>query len=223
MSRRSRRADPPRVARSWAGDSPLPGAARERLHEAAARCVARGGLAALSMAAVAGEAGVSRPTVYRYFADRGALLDATLLFAGRALTDAIREQVRRHATPAEKAVEAVLFARAEVLRDPVLGAVWRATRLDAFAVAGVTRATAVDWSRHALEDLVQAAGWNREEADEAIETMLRMLLSLLAAPEPQRDESELRGFLARRLLPALGLTAKAHSSSAPSRRRSARR
>jgi hypothetical protein len=45
-----------------------------------------------------------------------------------------------------------------------------------------------------------------------------MLLSLLAAPEPRRDEAELRGFLARRLLPALGLAALP-----PQRRRAARR
>lgn len=196
-------------ARSWAGDSPLPGAARERLLEAAARCIARAGLAGLSMASVAEAAGVSRPTVYRYFPDRRALLEAALYRAGAALAGAIGEQVRRHRAPAEQAIEAVLFARAEVLRDPVLGALWNATVLDAFAVAGLTRAAAVDWSRHALGDLVQAAGWNREEADEAIETMLRMLLSLLAAPEPRRDEAALRAFLARRLLPALGLAAPA--------------
>jgi AcrR family transcriptional regulator len=214
----SRRADPPRAARSWSGDPPLVGAARERLLEAAARRVARGGLAGLSMAAVAEEAGVSRPTVYRYFADRRALLYAALFYAGRSLATALGEQLRRFATPAEKAVEAMLFARAEILRDPVLGALWGATVLDAFSVAGITRPSAVAWSRHALKDLIGAAGWHHDEADEAVETMLRMLLSLLAAPEPRRDEAELRGFLVRRLLPALGLAA-----SPPSRKRAPRR
>src|SRR5512139_2199198 len=128
-----------RPVRSWAGASPLPGAARERLLEAAARCIERDGIAGLSMAAVAEEAGVSRPTVYRYFADRRALLEATIFFAARALADAVGEQVRRRATPAEQAVEAVLFARTEILRDPVIGALWQATLLDAFAVAGITR------------------------------------------------------------------------------------
>jgi AcrR family transcriptional regulator len=218
MSVPSRRAD---AARAWSGDPPLAGAARERLLEAAARCAARGGLAGLSMAAVAEEAGVSRPTVYRYFADRRALLEATLFYAGRSLAGALGEQLRRHATPAEQAVEAMLFARAEILRDPVLGALWSATVLDAFSVAGITRRSAVDWSRHALKDLVQAAGWGREEADEAVETMLRMLLALLAAPEPRRDEAELRGFLARRLLPALGLAAPAVPPA--SRKRAPRR
>jgi AcrR family transcriptional regulator len=215
VSARARQPDPPRAVRSWAGDSPLPGAARERLLEAAARCVARDGLPALSMAAVAEEAGVSRPTVYRYFEDRRALLEATLFYAGRRLADAIGGELRRHATPAEKAVEAVLFVYTGIPRDPVLGALWGATLLDAFAVAGITRRTAIAWARQAVKDLVQAAGWEGAEADEAIETMLRMLLSLLAAPEPRRSEEELRAFLMRRLVPALGLAAPARTPARP--------
>ena len=34
------------------------------------------------------------------------------------------------------------FVLAEIPRDPVLGALWGATLLDAFAVAGITRPTA---------------------------------------------------------------------------------
>jgi AcrR family transcriptional regulator len=207
VSARSRRSAPPRAVRSWAGDSPLPGAARDRLLEAAARCVARDGLPGLTMAALAEEAGVSRPTVYRYFADRRTLLEATLFYAGRSLADALAEQLRRHTTPAEKAIEAMVFVLDEIPRNPVLGAVWGATLLDAFAVAGTTRPTAIAWAGQALEDLVDAARWDADEAAEAVETMLRMLLSLLAAPEPRRSEPELREFLGRRLVPALGLAA----------------
>jgi hypothetical protein len=53
--------------------------------------------------------------------------------------------------------------------------------------------------------MVEATGWNAEQADEAIEVMLRFVLSLLAAPEPRRSQAELRAFLERRLVPALGL------------------
>ena len=57
----------------------------------------------------------------------------------------------------------------------------------------------------ALEGLSAAAEWSEAEAREAIETMLRFTLSLLLAPEPHRGERALRGFLRRRLVPALGL------------------
>jgi AcrR family transcriptional regulator len=214
MSSRPRR-QPPRAprTRAWAGDPPtLHAAARERLLDAAARCVARDGMAGANVAAVAAEAGVSRPTVYRYFADRQALVEATMMHAGRDLTVRLGEHLRRFRAPAEMAVEAVCFVLREVPREPVLSAVWNEALLDAGAVASTTGRAAVAWSRRALQDLERAAGWSGAAADEAIEVMLRMLLSLLAAPEPRRSDAALRAFLMRRLVPALGL-APGRSSS----------
>jgi AcrR family transcriptional regulator len=188
-------------------------AARERLLEAAARCIARDGMASAHVAAVAAEAGVSRPTVYRYFADREALVEATMMHAGRDLAGRLGAHLRGFRTPAEMAVEAVCFVLQEIPREPVLGAVWSAALLDAGAVAGITRRPALAWSRSAVADLVRAAGWSGEAADEAVEVMLRMLLSLLAAPEPRRSAAALRAFLTRRLVPALGLAPSGRSST----------
>jgi AcrR family transcriptional regulator len=216
MSPRSLRHQPPRPTRTraWAGDPPtLHAAARERLLDAALCCVARDGMAGANIAAVAAEVGVSRPTVYRYFADRQALVEATLMHAGRDLGERLGERLRRFDAPAEMAVEAMCFVLHEIPREPVLGAMWTDASLDAEAVAGLTRRTAIDWSRAALQDLVRAAGWSGAAADEAVEVMLRMLLSLLAAPEPRRSGAALRAFLVRRLVPALGLVNSARSAS----------
>jgi AcrR family transcriptional regulator len=216
MSARPLRRRPPRArrTRAGAGDPPtLQADARERLLEAAVRCVARDGMAGANVAAVAAQAGVSRPTVYRYFADRQALVEATLMHAGRDLSERLRARLRGLGAPAEMAVEAMCFVLDEIRRDRVLGVMWTEAALDAGAVAGITRRPALDWSRDALRDLVRAAGWSDEAADEAVEVMLRMLLSLLAAPEPRRGDAALRGFLARRLVPALGLDARGRRPS----------
>jgi hypothetical protein len=90
---------------------------------------------------------------------------------------------------------------------------WSEAVLDASAVAMITRHPVIDWSRDAVKDLVRAAGWSAEAADEAVEVMLRMLLSLLAAPAPRRSDAALRAFLMRRLVPALGLATPGRSSS----------
>jgi AcrR family transcriptional regulator len=86
---------------------------------------------------------VSRPAVYRYFADRRALLGKTTLFyAGPLARGRDRRELRRHASPAEKAVEAVLFVHAQIARPGARRALGR-NLLDAFAIAGITRPTAV--------------------------------------------------------------------------------
>ena len=211
MSPRSLRRQPPRLirtrTRAWAGDPPaLHADARERLLDAAVRCITRDGMAGGNIAAVAAEAGVSRPTVYRYFADQRALVEETLLHAGRDLTKRLGARLRRLGAPAQMAVEAVRFVLREIPREPVLGAMWRDAVLDAVVIASITRRPVLDWSRDAVKDLVRAAGWSGEAADESVEVMLRMLLSLLAAPEPRRSDAALRAFLMRRLVPALGLS-----------------
>jgi len=216
MSTHRLRRQPPRPTRTraWAGDPPtLHAAARERLLDAAVRCIARGGMPGANIAAVAAEAGVSRPTVYRYFADQQALIDATLLHAARDLTERLGARLRELDAPAEMAVEAVRFVLREIPREPVLGAIWGTAALDASALASITRRPVLDGSRNAVKDLVRAAGWAGEAADEAVEAMLRMLLSLLAAPEPRRSDAALRAFLMRRLVPALDLSTPRRNSS----------
>jgi len=214
MSTHRLRRLPPRSTRAWAGHPPtLHAAARERLLDAAVRCIARDGMAGANIAAVAAEAGVSRPTVYRYVADQQALVEATLLHAARDLTERLGVRLRQLSAPAEMAVEAVRFVLREIPREPVLGAMWGEAALDTSAVASITRRPVLDWSRNAVNDLVRAAGWTGEAADEAVEVMLRMLLSLLAAPEPRRSDAALRAFLMRRLVPALDLPTPRRSPS----------
>jgi AcrR family transcriptional regulator len=193
----------PRLA--WAGQPPQRQAARERLLDAAARCIARDGLAATGIASVADEAGVSRPTVYRYFEDREALVEAALHRAAAALLAEMKAHLTRFATPEKKAVEAVLFALREVPAHPVLRQAWNAPLVEAAIVKSSSGPLALSLCGEALEGLSASAGWSPAEAREAIETTLRFTLSLLLAPEPHRGERALRGFLQRRLVRALGL------------------
>src|SRR6476620_9784245 len=53
---------------------------RERILAATAEVLGRNGMTKLSLSAVAQQAGVSRPTLYRWFASKGEKLDATLRY-----------------------------------------------------------------------------------------------------------------------------------------------
>ena len=69
------------VSRRWGDDRALldDEEARQRLLDAASRCIVRRGNTQIRMAEVADEAGVVRSTVYRYFPSRDDLLLALLL------------------------------------------------------------------------------------------------------------------------------------------------
>ncbi len=190
---------------AWDGDPPHRTAARERLLEVAAICVARDGIAGTGIAHVALEAGVSRPTVYRYFKDRDELVRSVLLQAGLRLANEVQEHIRPFADAGEKIVEATLFTLRAIHENVVLRQVWKPAMFDAGVLSGFTQPASITFTRVALAETIDATGWNEAEAAESMELMLRIMLSLLAASEPRRTEQELRDFLRRRLVPGLGL------------------
>src|ERR1700759_5763259 len=65
--------------------------ARERILAAADRCIDRHGIRKTTMDDVACEVGLSRPSVYRYFADRDDLLIELIIRHARALLDRARK------------------------------------------------------------------------------------------------------------------------------------
>ncbi len=189
----------------WAGNPPQPAAARQRLIEAAERCIARDGLAATSVASVATEAGVSRPTVYRYFDDRDALVRQAFHAASERLRDDVAVTLNGLLDPADALIEAAMAALAFLDADPVLSAIWNTAASDGTVVSTFTGEAAIGWASLALAPVVELAGWTGAETYECVETTLRFALALLISPLPERDSTELRAYLERRLLPAVGL------------------
>ena len=190
---------------AWDGDPPQRTAARERLLEVAARCVARDGISGTGIAHVALEAGVSRPTVYRYFKDRDELIRSVLLQAGLRLANDIRQHMKAFEDPSESAVEAMVYTLRGIKENPVLRQVWSPPVFDALVLRGFTQPASIAFTRVAFGDFIEAAGWDEKETTEVMEYMLRLIMSLLASPDPERSDQELRDFLRRRFVPSLGL------------------
>jgi AcrR family transcriptional regulator len=91
----------------------------ERIVHAAEACLRGFGLRRFSIAAVADHAQVSRGSVYRYFADRNALLDAVLLRVARRFVARSEPAVRTRRTLATQVAEAAAFI-CEHMHDPSL-------------------------------------------------------------------------------------------------------
>src|SRR5437588_3389699 len=81
----------------------------ERILDAAEQCLRHLGLRRLSMGDVASQAGLSRGSVYRYFPDRPALVDAVLERAAQRFVGASTVTVDRRRTLAGQVGEAAVF------------------------------------------------------------------------------------------------------------------
>jgi AcrR family transcriptional regulator len=93
--------------------------ARERILAAAERCIDRHGIRKTTMDDVASEVGLSRPSVYRYFADRDDLLIELITRHARALLVRARKSVSRQSSLPDQIVETVLYTADHARRDPL--------------------------------------------------------------------------------------------------------
>jgi len=102
------------------GPEPNEPATRARILEGAVQAVARHGLAKLAMSDVSRSAGVSRGTLYRYFATREVLLDALAQREAERFFDRVIDATRA-APPGEARLRVLIeHATSEVRAHPAL-------------------------------------------------------------------------------------------------------
>lgn len=174
---------------------PRGAATRARILEASALCVRRWGIRRLSMNDVARQAGVSRRTVYMYFPDRDALVEAVLEAMAAALVQAIAPDVRRRATLAEQVAEAAVRIHALLPAEAELGLGRRPGESVSAAMIlvrcpRVVRAWLAFW-----RPLVEAARDRGEiradiDVDTAAEWIMRMHVSLVTFPAQTFDAED---------------------------------
>jgi AcrR family transcriptional regulator len=165
--------------------------APDRILDAAERCMARYGLR-VSMRDVAAEAGLSRGSVYRYYADRDALVTAVLERTADRFVGASAEAVDRRQTLADQVAEAAVFIRFHLsdegltLRLPGERDSLLATMLTAGSLRLVER-----WGQFWRPRLAAAAARAEVRPDldhrQAAEWIVRLMLSFALLPSAVVD------------------------------------
>lgn len=191
----------------WQGNPPgSEDEARRRIVQAAMACVDRLGLAKTSMSVVAAEAGVTRQTVYRYFPRVTDILSAVALANVEDFAARMERHLASFGTPAEVAVESVVFGVVNVPQEPYLSLLLQAgesdfftgavTSPESFALgARILRNVPVDWA---------GAGVADDELQGLAEVLMRLFLSFLQHPStPALTDDQLRTLVRRWLGPAL--------------------
>lgn len=172
---------------------------------AATGVLAEKGFHGFTISAVARAAGVSRPTVYAHFGTREQLVAEVLMAVAAEVVQRVVEQTRGAATAADFVVETMVALRGEFRRQPALEPLAfprGSVVFDGDALGPQSMALARGFLRPLLDFHPELA----DELDEITETSIRFLLSLVMfESELSASDEQLRGFLHRRLVPALGL------------------
>lgn len=192
----------------WAGAPPADDAeARRRILDAAAHCVDRDGAMQASLSDVAGELGITRQTVYRYFAGTEELFAALAEEAASEFIGRIASRMRPFDDPVEAMVEGLAFTIQRIPDETYLALLLRSG--DAFT-RGIISEVAMDFGREMLARTHidwAALGYVGAELDGFVEFQLRLIQSLAATPQDPsgaaRSADELRAFLRRWLGPAI--------------------
>jgi AcrR family transcriptional regulator len=193
---------------NWSGSPPATDAeARARLITAALACAATKGLRKTTLADIAKAAGVTRPTVYTHYPDRHAVFHAAFIEATARLAVGARDAMLAKDTAGERAIEAVAFFVLELPKDPCLKLTLTDEGLGEFtSQAFLAEDLALRQAGFILTPMYDLAPELKRHAAEVTEVVVRFALSLLTVPGPtSRTPRQLRAFLRRRLLPAIGL------------------
>ena len=185
---------------AWKGASPESGAAaRRHLLEVAQECIARHGFSKVTLSDVAAAAGVTRPTVYRYFGSADELFNAAAVTASGGYLERMRSRTMQRGDPVERVVEAMVISISEIPDDPYLEELFRMR--DAVSVHAANQNAFVSNELR----LYFGDQWKGDDQalDEFAEILLRLLKSFLDDPGPERDVAELRRYLSRWLIPML--------------------
>ncbi len=191
----------------WQGNPPrTEEEARQRILAAAMTCLEQFGPAKTTLSDVASELGVTRQTVYRYYANLSELLGAVAQAGMEDFVDRMTRHLATFSTPSEVAIESVVYAVRAIPAEQRIGALFQAGETEvfsrdatssmAFSVgAGMLRALDVDWSEIGVAD---------DELEGLAEILMRLFVSFLQSPaDPPRTEDELRALVRRWLGPAL--------------------
>ncbi len=192
----------------WQGNPPrTEEEARQRIIAAATSCLEQFGSAKTTLSDVATELGVTRQTVYRYYPNLGELLGAVAQAGLDDFVSRMQNHLATARTPADAAIESVVFAVQAIPHEPYIGVLFQAGETDVFS-RGVTSSMALSVGAQILRQIPvdwSEIGVNDDELEGLAEILMRLFLSFLQYPaDPPRSEDELRALVQRWLGPALG-------------------
>jgi len=179
-----------------------PNGTRAQILNAAMICIMTLGPARTNISSIAAQASVSRPTVYAHFEKLEDIIEEAIAQGIKILVRSLETYAADFETPSQRITETFLHLldlsdQVDVLRKPMSFEISTAKRDD------MIPDEAIDAARGVIAKLVgdDLDKTDLSAANERAETAVRFFLSLAAF----RRTDDVRGYLTRVVLPAMGL------------------
>ena len=187
-------------------DKPELSSIQVQILDAAIRCVKRLGIERVTLNDIAKEAGVARSTVYSHYLNKDEVVRFALLQSAYAFTEKLALHLIDTPAGSERIIEAVVFTLQVLPDEPCLALITDTALSQMVNEHTLTTEAGFDINTAMFEFLIGDNSLSAEQMREQSEFAIRTMFSLLSMHSPvARSEQELRGFIARWLLPALGL------------------
>ena len=188
------------------GEADIP-ATQQLILDAAINCVRRWGIERVTLNDIAYEARVARSTVYSYYSNRDEVIRSALLRSAYGFGEKLFVHISQFPSAEERLLEAIIYSLRTLPDEPSLALISDTALSQMVREHSLTTPEGVDIGTVLFKSILQDDRYSQQELEELSEFSIRFMLSLLTMESPrQRSDEELRGFIARRLLPSVGLS-----------------
>jgi AcrR family transcriptional regulator len=189
----------------WSGDRPKSEIeAKSRLCSAALACLKRQGIEKTTMSDIAKEAGIARPTLYKYFKNIEEVLSTAIDIEAYNFAESVVKHAKKFATIEERIVETIIYVVEELPKDPNLSIIINDDGAKALRDRAFSDEATTVFSEMTAAPLIEIKPELIDHGVEISEIMSRFAISMILFPGKYANDYEgLRALINRRILPGL--------------------
>ena len=189
----------------WSGNRPQNDMeAKARVCKAALECLKRLGLGRTSMTDIAKEAGISRPTLYKYFRNKDEVFFTAIDIEAHVFAQAVVKHARQFDTIEKRIVETIIYVVEELPKDKNLSHVLNHELAGTLRYRAFSDEATLVFSEMTALPLIEIRPDLADQGIEISEIMARFAISMILFPgKYSSDYDGLRYLIKTRILPGL--------------------